>query len=755
MGENRENLPIAPAVLADLAGNVAEKTSNVVVAVTEVAEQFTPLGEIVHATTGAFALWWAFMVEVSEVQQGENYFPIKASLVQALIGIFGLMLIVLVALGVVVNGASKSSNFQFDKPNFAEQFTTYVLMFQKHISTLIAIGGLFACGFGKDFYSDEQGIAFVLTTLAFVSRLIIDKNTRALAPTLLDESDGTRMTWAGPFFLFSTGILIYNEVNDNGFNAPDDDDEQVWKVLIQVALIVCMFGALYTLYYGPGKASDGIMVVGEGNFDLSVDSKKNRVELNGGEAAVKGALLFLLVASTAVVGTSPTEVAIISFMGVFVLDLLHVNYSEAGNNKLKGKQCVAFTSRLLHVIVGIATLVLIYLGMGETEDWASEINRPDDSSYDGDLTGSLNRTAEENYNIELPAAAKIMRDVAYVSGISKIILLFYMVNYSVKKGVSANPLGRFTSENTLRQISTIGLLVSSSFVWAYPIVKVQEDALAEDATKKRDEELLRLGVGLFVLAVLARVVDAVTDYYIHSYTGDKQESAYKVQGTFWDYFAWMNKPEDRSGESSLEKASWDNPRSWLVIAGIATSLALLSEIAEFDTFDDNSDDWDHKETTKFLSFLFLMVHLVVAAWQIFALALINQKSSDTEGNKNYYTLLSLSRSPFIRLIVTTFTITVLTMLLSEMKFGETPASMKADQYGLLKNKVQYQQKKENELVENGNVITHTDGNQYAQVNVTEKTVMVSDVLTVSTDQWYALGAVFSYIVADLVGHVFL
>ena len=81
--------------------------------------------------------------------------------------------------------------------------------------------------------------------------------------------------------------------------------------------------------------------------------------------------------------------------------------------------------------------------------------------------------------------------------------------------------------------------------------------------------------------------------------------------------------------------------------------------------------------------------------------------------------------------------------------------MKADQYGLLKNKVQYQQKNENELVENGNVITHTDGNQYAQVNVTEKTVMVSDVLTVSTDQWYALGAVFSYIVADLVGHVFL
>ena len=732
-----DNLPEARAVLAGPL-KIAEKAAGVVTAVSEVAEEFTPLGQIVHATTGAFALWWAFMVEVSEVQQGENYFPIKASLVQALIGIFGLMLIVLVALGVVVNSASKSSNFQFDKPNFAEQFTTYVLMFQKHISTLIAIGGLFACGFGKDFYSDEQGIAFVLTTLAFVSRLIIDKNMRIMAPTLLDESDGTRMTWAGPFMLFNIGIFVYNEVNDNGFNAPDDDDEHVWKVSIQVALIVSFLGALYTWYYGPGKA----------------DKKKN-IELNGGEAAVKGALLFLLVASTAVVGTSPTEVAIISFMGVFVLDLLHVNYSEAGNNKLKGKQCVAFTSRLLHVIVGIATLVLIYLGMGETEDWASEINRPDDSSYDGDLTGSLNRTAEENYNIELPAAAKIMRDVAYVSGISKIILLFYMVNFSYKKGVSANPLGRFTSENTLRQISTIGLLVSSSFVWAYPIVKVQEDALAEDATKKRDEELLRLGVGLFVLAVLARVVDAVTDYYIHSYTGDKQESAYGVQGTFWDYFAWMNKPEDRAGESSLEKASWDNPRSWLVIAGIATSLALLSEIAEFDTFDDNSDDWDHKETTKFLSFLFLMVHLVVAAWQIFALALINQKSSDTEGNKNYYTLLSLSRSPFIRLIVTTFTITVLTMLLSEMKFGETPASMKADQYGLLKNKVQYQQKNENELVENGNVITHTDGNQYAQVNVTEKTVMVSDVLTVSTDQWYALGAVFSYIVADLVGHVFL
>ena len=178
-----------------------------VVAVSEVAEQFTPLGEIVHAPRVRL-LWWAFMVEVSEVSRTKIifrsgvphagfdwYFRTHAHRARGA--------------GHCRQRRVTSSTF-ISTNQLCRSIATYVLMFQKHISTLIAIGGLFACGFGKDFYSDEQGIAFVLTTLAFVSGLIIDRNTRTLDPTLLDEIQTTAAAYdmGGPFMLFNIGIFV-------------------------------------------------------------------------------------------------------------------------------------------------------------------------------------------------------------------------------------------------------------------------------------------------------------------------------------------------------------------------------------------------------------------------------------------------------------------------------------------------------------------------------------------------------------------
>ena len=113
-----------------------------------------------------------------------------------------------------------------------------------------------------------------------------------------------------------------------------------------------------------------------------------------------------------------------------------------------------FTSRLLHVLVGIAACSHLPC-YGRNRGRASKIVIRD-SIYDGNLTGSLNRTAEENYNIELPAAARSARRCIRVWYFQN-HLLFYMINYSCRQ-VCLRTLSDASRLDTLRQISTIGLL---------------------------------------------------------------------------------------------------------------------------------------------------------------------------------------------------------------------------------------------------------------------------------------------------------
>lgn len=396
-------------------------------------------------------------------------------------------------------------------------------------------------------------------------------------------------------------------------------------------------------------------------------------------------LYLLLGFSAYYIGDDPSEAAIISLMGVAILDVIRVDFAMKDDDNLP---IISIASRLLHLGVGIGAFVLIAWGMGATEDF----------SFGTKLNGTLDSDNSKNLNVELPAAAKIMRDVAFISAAVKCVGIFYLSDYKNGKW-SRTQLLRFSSENTLRQMSTLGLLISSSFVWAYPIVNIQNNNISErDAGENR-----RLGVSLFVLAVIARLVDSVVDSMIHSDSID------------W-FIQWWERPEDKEEKESIEKATWDNPRTWLVIASLATSLGLLVQVRNKEEFPDSYSDYNHKQTVMEISFGFLIVHLIVAALQMVGKFL----ESNIKGTLTYA---SLSRSPFVRVLVTTTILTTLTMLVAESGF----AGKDSDMYGLLKN-------------------THS---------TTPSSEKVYDTLVVSQTQWNAVGALAAYIVADLVGHVFL
>lgn len=666
--------------------------------------EFKPITQLVIAAAGLMAIFWAFMIEVGDsdvaVEQGENYFPFKVTLLQSFMGVLGIMLLVLVFAGALVKCFSKDKKiFDLQDSNFDKAFNIFVVLFEKHVTTLLFVGALFAVSdTGQVYFSNENSyltMSGVLFALAAVARLLLDKQAVEVDEKKdLFEADIERnQSWLGPFVVTIAAVFAFNEANDNGFSRERKDGD--WSKDVVQALLILDF------------------VVSAGAFSWFPKLKELSPTLqNFASYSVFGLLAF----SAIFIGDNPSEAAIISLMGIGVLDIIRVDFGMKGDNDDKSKT-LGSVSRGAHFLVGIAAFVLIGWGMGATEE----------ISFGDNLQGSLSNST--NLNVELPAAAKIMRDVAFVSAVVKILGVFYLFDMSNGQR-TWTPLQRFSSENTLRQMSTLGLLISSSFVWAYPIVEEQTD-------EARDSGLQRFGVGLFALAIIARLADAVADYNLH-----------KGKSNYLEYYCkWYGRAEDKNDESSIEKGTWDNPRTWLVVAALATSLGLLVEVRNKEDFPEELSDYDHRDTVLELAFAGVIVHLIVAVLQ--PMAKLAERTSD-QGDLTYC---SLSRSPFIRLLVTTFVLTMLTMLVAESGFA---GEGKDDKYGLLKNKIMG--------TETVNVGSEGVGDPYeissgqlVQNMTAASTEIVPkyDTLVVSENQWNAVGALVAYIVADLVGHVFL
>lgn len=181
-----------------------------------------------------------------------------------------------------------------------------------------------------------------------------------------------------------------------------------------------------------------------------------------------------------------------------------------------------------------------------------------------------------------------------------------------------------------------------------------------------------------------------------------QDSAL-IEGGYEDFFekyVWSSRV--KKGEDALEQGSYDNPRSWLVITAIGLSLGLISQ-----SYAEHNSDSDRRGVASWLSIIGLVVHLLVALLSLVAYQIADLPSANTINE-----VIALSRKRFVRLVVTTATIMALTGALSEFKWAG------ADHDGMSK---------------------------------TPSPTMVN----VTMERWYTLGALISYIAADLVGHVFL
>lgn len=652
------------------------------------------LREPLYIATGGFACAYAYMVNSDgdamqsiSVQQGENYFAIKATLAQSFLAVLGILMLLLSGSVFAVSAYTKdfSPLDYLQDHSFGKQFRLYVNVFRRHILTLIAVSAVFILfdrGNVKRFSTDDDmvGVAVATAIIAAAAKLFAELEARYSTgnDALLGDDEKKQSSKVSSYLVIAVAIavFVFNEFNDNGLNDNSENEKGyesragMQGLIIAVGLIY-LFGFLARRYLKeclPERVQEVLEML---------------------PMLAMPALYALIVFGVWNVEAVSSETSIISLLGLLVLDVASTTYEtkEESEPDYKG---VINVGRWAHFFVGVAAFILLYVGMADEEgtlEGFGNLNTSNLTRINKEFNMTAQRIAAQNHtgindHIELPAAPKIMRDIALVSAAVKIISVLYF-------WMEGSP--RFSAEATLRQMSTIGLLLSSSFVWAYPLVN---DTI--DTAKDFNLELV------IILAFFARIADMVQDTLVHSKGNNN-----------WDKFIayWEN---DDASDSSLESARNDNPRTWFVISALAITVGMLSRVIADDSteilLDDKQTHWDGV----LLSALILsIVHLLVAL-----VALVPAGKKVSEQKPCSVRDATLSRSPVIRLLVTTTVLVLLGMLVSEMGF---PGSEGEDQYGLFKAKGAQKDSK----------------------------------LQVTAIQWNALGALVSYVIADLVGHVFL
>ena len=636
----------------------------------ETVRPFLPFAELVYFLAALFGLIWSFNVEVTETH-GVNYFPIKATFAQVSVNILSVLSLIISFTSVMVTAFGGATDKIFDtlvgrNPAFKNQYLQYVATFRVHIFTHMFLSLFYALTFEHDTYDEHNAGILALGWLSFgasVAARLINEIRHGQ-----DLSEGDDITLPVPYT--GKGVILGKAYSGEGMK------------LSRVPAIVLLTGLI--IYRG---TSDDGLFDGTHWAHTSTSALLLAILLlliayvfilkNDQEAHISQSLTYVMVATlitlfftVAALSSMKSEAAVITLLAVYILDYMRVGYivpkveSREDEKSIRGYAAMGY--RFAHFLVGVAGAVLLYLGVEETEGWGFD---------------KLNGT-------ELPAAPKILRDVALIACGIKIIGGFYQ--FGLRPFDAKLPILRYNVENTLRQVSSTLIMLSSTFIWAYPQTSTADADLTHDR---------RLELGLLILGIIARFVDSIQDTILtYEITYDQGVMGF-LQLYFWDYF---KREDDNPDSESINAARTDNPRSWLVLAAIATSLGMAAYM--HGTFEMEFEGFEHYRDSSAWAITLLVVHLVVILAQLIGTQM---------ENLGFFKYAALSRNIFVRFLVTTTTLVLLTMALSEVGF---------DGKG--------------------------DG-------VSTSPSAAPEDLMVSYKQWNMLGALVSYIAADLVGHVFL
>lgn len=228
------------------------------------------------------------------------------------------------------------------------------------------------------------------------------------------------------------------------------------------------------------------------------------------------------------------------------------------------------------------------------------------------------------------AVSPLLFGVALASALVKVVGVSYI----------GKDMFKTSTEHHFRELASTGLLLSSAYLWSHPLDDSSSDTVA---------------VLFFVIGILCRFLDSVLDFMM---TG---KDALK-------YISWDKDEEDEGVESPTS----DNPRTWLTLLSLATSLAFAA-MAMHEKFDhiklgSNATDASGAEVSRpldkelsdsmIVAVTFISIHVAVVLIGI---------ASDSVPQA---AIGALSRSKLIRFAVTTTVLSSLAVASGRIGFDD-------------------------------------------------------------------------------------
>lgn len=460
----------------------------------------------------------------------------------------------------------------------------------------------------------------------------------------------------GPSLLLGGTLLFYNLWYGDGFGGG-------YSIMFNAALIV------YLLFVLVEK------------FLVHRDSDKDDYEWGYGDAwaTIGLASTVMLIFSALNLGDrmnadTTVEGALVAALGAIILDVSRLGYGsrsfsedpyEEKPDKIQGYEyAAAFVFRFVHACVGALGLISVY------------IQETDDSVAIGVIPS--------------------LRLFVVVASLVKIAGFFYTVFLSLDgegqycKFVNLVPMQKQNVENTLRQGSTIVLLIASTYL---------KDFKNENS----------LGVALFWIAAVARLFDCLQDSILEFGYNYKNflPGNYGMQKSLQNKYSTQ---ESLSQGQLIMSPGADNPRSWIVIGGLVTTLYLIIQVMHYENKDYTPDSADnnkildgtanHFDGFIITALVLVIAHIVLALASVFA-TLAPMLNS-----------ISVSRIPLFRQSVTSVVLICLAICAGQINLG------------------------------------------YNEVASTSPSPSV-DPFTPNWSQLHLLAAIVIYIFTDMIGHVFL
>lgn len=513
---------------------------------------------------------------------------------------------------------------------FSTLYQQYIAPIRHHMLTVVMFASVFIY-FNEDLETKLQGgitgdqwlIAYII--FVGVLRAIIEvkhsrdariKNSKEDATLWKSVSLGDaydlrtgyqNKPMRGPSLLLGGTLLFYNLWYGDGFGGG-------YSIVFNVALIVYLVFVLiekllvhqedseedYEWGYG-----DSWAVIGLASTTMLVSSAMNLADRINENTTVEGAL--------------------VAALGAILLDVSRLGYgSRSFSDPLDGPTTkwdyvLGVFFRAVHALVGIIGLVSVY----------------------------IQETDEEAKIGVIPS----LRLFVVVASLVKIVGFFYSVFFSKDgmfcKVVNVVPMQKQNVENTLRQGSTIVLLLASTIL--------------------KDNASTTWGLILLIFACAARVVDCLQDSILEF---GKDPLTY-IKGNFGEKIAVVrNKYATKTSLSQgqlIMSPEVDNPRSWIVLGGLISTAYLIIQVMHYENEDYNPESADADKMldgnqNDFDGFIILALILVLAHIVLVSLSFLSTLVTQLK-------MILLSRIPLFRVAVTSGTLISLAICANQINLG--------------------------------------------------------------------------------------